>query len=147
MNCDNIQDGVADYLGGELPDALRDVFDTHLRECPPCREEIDSLRTTLATLDRLDAPPAPIAFPRRRRSLLTPFAYAAVLLFGVGLGWVLKPADQVFHANPAGEIMSIRLVSAGGDGEWLKAFDPQRTRPFTRNLAAFARGLSAGPVP
>ncbi|NOS99937.1 MAG: zf-HC2 domain-containing protein [Phycisphaerales bacterium] len=147
MICNDVQNSLADYLGGELPAAERDHLDDHLRDCPACRREVDSLHNTLAAMNRLDAPPAPIAFPRRRRSVVTPFAYAAVLLFGIGLGWMLKPTDDRSPSNPIAGVGSIRLVSAGGvDAEWLKSFDAQQARPFTRNLAAFARGLSAGPV-
>jgi anti-sigma factor RsiW len=147
MNCHDIQEHLSDYLGGELTAEPRIAFDDHLRECSECRAEVQSLDGALAAMIRLDAAPAPIAFPRRRRFMSAPFAYAAVLLFGIGLGWVMKPTDDRVRSSHLQDIGSIRLVSAGGvDGEWFRSFDTHRSTLFTRNLAAFARGLRAGPV-
>jgi anti-sigma factor RsiW len=46
-NCRKHFDRISEYLDGELDDALCREIEAHLRDCPECRECIDSLRKTI----------------------------------------------------------------------------------------------------
>jgi anti-sigma factor RsiW len=39
---------IADFLSGELPDAVRQAFEGHLRACPNCARYLEGYRATLA---------------------------------------------------------------------------------------------------
>ena len=47
MNCREMVDFLMDYVNGELPDAQRESFETHLADCPPCIAYLDSYRETV----------------------------------------------------------------------------------------------------
>jgi len=60
---------LSEYLDGELPPPARTDFETHLASCAACRQDLASLRTTLATLARLSRvePPANFLDQVRRK--------------------------------------------------------------------------------
>lgn len=47
MNCREFTEFLHEYLSGELPDAERSVFESHLAECPWCVAYLDSYRKTI----------------------------------------------------------------------------------------------------
>lgn len=47
MTCQELIDFLADYVAGTLPPEHRNVFEQHLRLCPPC---VDYLRMYRATI-------------------------------------------------------------------------------------------------
>jgi anti-sigma factor RsiW len=60
LSCARIVELITDYLEGVLPDDLRARFEEHLSYCPPCREYLAQMRTTVAVTGRLtesDVPP------------------------------------------------------------------------------------------
>lgn len=100
MDCKRIQEMLADYLGDELDAHGRADFESHLATCPQCRDEAQSLQTTLGRLKHLTGPPASMTdssdlslsgrkrhTPAPRRYALHLLAYAATLAIGVGIGW------------------------------------------------------------
>jgi hypothetical protein len=57
LDCDEFAAKLADYLDGELPDALRGAMDVHAATCAECGlllSELDSLRIDAASLPRLE---------------------------------------------------------------------------------------------
>jgi predicted anti-sigma-YlaC factor YlaD len=60
LSCARILTLVTDYLEGVLPEPLRARFEEHLSYCPPCREYLAQMRTTIRLTGRLtesDVPP------------------------------------------------------------------------------------------
>lgn len=154
MNCNDIQNLLADYLGRELDPPRLAAFESHLSGCGPCRVEVASLQETLSVMQRLEAPPqAMIAPPRHRARFLQPLAYAAMLLFGVGLGWWLKPPDRQEAQSGGGSYSTTMLASrVGMHRAWVDAAvgaTPEVTDStrFVRNLVTFSRALSTPPQP
>lgn len=152
MNCNEIEQHLADYLGGELAPSAVETFDAHLKVCDTCRREVESLGGTLDALHRLPAPPVemPIHAPWRA-SRPQPLAYAATLLIGLGVGWWIRPvivappgtrshlvADH-HESAPAGAPRALAdavlATYTGRDG----------SSPFTRNTVRLVRALSTSP--
>ncbi len=152
MNCKNIKNLLADYLGDELESAQRIQFESHLSTCAPCRAEVAGLRQVQSELT--DAPDISIELAdqrsrcleiRRRRAwpMRTVFAglrYAAMLAFGLGLGWQLKPAaEQPYaedtHTNiPPDHIVATTAVHPA----WIEA-----AAKSSAGQSSFARSLAA----
>lgn len=110
MLCQQAREILADYLGDELSEADRGVFERHLAECEHCRAEVVSLQTAVRSLQSLrPAPSTPITpMARSRRGRLRPIwqpmAYAAILLIGVGIGWFARPGvsrNAITQAPPS----------------------------------------------
>lgn len=47
MNCRELIDFLADYLGGELPEAERVEFEKHVEACPPCLDYMKTYQKTI----------------------------------------------------------------------------------------------------
>jgi Putative zinc-finger/HEAT repeats len=119
MTCDKIQDKFADYLTGDLDEAGRAEVQAHILGCAGCREDLENLtviwaklgvlpeeqpgsavRTRFYTMleaykDKVDAGAAPGRprfadwFSFRRPAFAASFS-AALLLVGLGAGWLLS---------------------------------------------------------
>ncbi len=61
---------LSEYLDGEMEEALCAETETHLEDCPPCRDFLESLRRTVALLDRLPAEKVPEEIRREVRDSL-----------------------------------------------------------------------------
>ncbi|RJP39770.1 MAG: zf-HC2 domain-containing protein [Phycisphaerales bacterium] len=150
MNCDELNDHLADYLGDELPEEVRHSVDEHLARCAACRGEAMSLTATVSALRSLEPParaPGVAGGLRASSRAAGLLAYAAVLLAGVGLGYVLRPAAP---APPGGGSSGGALalhaggVHPGWVREWSGAAAPGGASPLVRNLAIFTRSLGTG---
>ena len=98
MNCAQVEDLTADYLGNELGSEQRDQFEAHLQSCDACRARIGEFQETLEELNRLAAVPLPAAVEKTsqvraahrrtptRRMLLASLKAAAAVAFGVVIG-------------------------------------------------------------
>jgi anti-sigma factor RsiW len=53
LACKELVEIITDYLEGTLPARDRARFDTHLMTCPPCREYVAEMHTTLRLTGRL----------------------------------------------------------------------------------------------
>lgn len=53
MTCREMALLITDYWEGALPPPEAEVFEEHLRLCPPCEDYLDQLRLTRGTLSRL----------------------------------------------------------------------------------------------
>ncbi|MCH7885040.1 MAG: zf-HC2 domain-containing protein [Planctomycetes bacterium] len=59
MNCKEVTEHLGAFVDGELPSALRDDLDAHLKTCSSCRANLDTLREITTEL----AMPAKVAVP------------------------------------------------------------------------------------
>jgi anti-sigma factor RsiW len=53
LACKELVEIITDYLEQTLPERDRIRFDAHLMTCPPCREYVEEMRTTLRLAGRL----------------------------------------------------------------------------------------------
>ena len=93
MRCSDIQEQMADYLGDELDAVARSAFGDHVATCEACRQEVGAFEDTVGALKKLKVADAPAFSPVRRVGPQRWLAYAAVLLIGVGVGWLIKPGE------------------------------------------------------
>ncbi len=155
MNCDDIENLLADYLGDELGLPQRAPFDSHLESCKRCREEVDDLQRMQTELQELPgvsmeyAAEQTLCLEVRRRSgwpariLRAGLRYAAMLAIGVGVGWQLNtvPADPT-AGEPNAKQPVIQVVA--GDEihpAWIEAA-LKVNRRYT-NQSSFVRSLAA----
>ena len=152
MNCNNIKNLLADYLGDELESTQRVEFELHVSTCASCRVEVTGLQQVQSALT--DAPDISIEQAdqhsrcleiRRRRAwpMRTMFAglrYAAMLALGVGLGWQLKPAaEQPIAADPRMDTLPVQTVATTGvHPAWIEA-----AAKMNAGQSSFARSLAA----
>jgi hypothetical protein len=62
MDCTEIRNRLSEYVDGALDAKAKALADEHLRTCPACREELDSLRALVKGLSSLEAVKAPADF-------------------------------------------------------------------------------------
>ena len=133
MNCEEVHEILAAYVGGELPEEERASAEDHLAVCAACSRELDGYREARADLVVLrDETPPPGSykalwsgvrmelFPRPPSRVLIfmdhAVRYAAVLLVGVVLGamsyLVAVPEPSESMATPASP--EVEVVPAPG---------------------------------
>ena len=141
MNCEQISDHLADYVGCELDPRQRLAFESHLEQCAACSVEVSSLQETVVTLERLEAPPVPAASSRIGR--FQPFAYAAMLIIGLGIGWSVKPAAPSPIVQPPA--VNVQDTPADVHDGWGTAVAKGRkSTAFARNTVRLVRAMSGG---
>ena len=152
MNCRDIDNLMADYLGGEMSEATLGAFREHLLACETCREQAQGLEETVLSLRELDTVSSEAASDRTRslivirrrpvvlRIVATTLKAAAMIALGVGIGWRLSAPMPTEPAQPlpSGNV----VATAGIHPKWV-----ERARhagiggsSFVRNLAAVAGG-------
>lgn len=105
MNCDQIRERLADYLGGELDEPQRSDFDAHVAECAPCREYVHGLRESVAAVEALRLPqavaltraaaiPVPSVARHPRVFLAAILRYAAVILTAFAAGYFSRGSAE-----------------------------------------------------
>jgi anti-sigma factor RsiW len=95
MNNDELNDLLADYLGGELDEQQRATVEQRLAGDPALAQEVASLRGALDALRALDEPSAtpaalaevPAATGHRPAAVLR---YAAAILIAFAIGYVVR---------------------------------------------------------
>ena len=147
MNCNQVQDMLADYLGEELATADRRTLEDHLAECERCAAQVESLQAAIRALRQLGPPPAhAVPHPppaartpvlRLQRYLFRPFAYAAMLMIGVGIGWSARPAPPAPTLAPTPGAKSPLVAPAIEE-----QVRPDNLSPFVRNAYALSRAFS-----
>ena len=133
MNCEEVHDILAAYVGGELADAERAPAEEHLAICAACSRELDGYREARAELAALrDETPPPGSykalwngvrmelFPRPPSRVLIfmdhAIRYAAVLLVGVLLGAMsyLVAVPEPTHPMATPAMSEIKVVPIPG---------------------------------
>lgn len=130
MRCEDTAAHAADYLAGTLPDEVMGAVRRHAAECDTCRSELAALDSTWQMLDAVAEPrPDSAAMHARFEAVLDgyqealadkgprasavlipsagwpgrvalPLAAAAVLVIGVGIGRLTRPAPASTPADP-----------------------------------------------
>ena len=117
------EEQLASYVGGTLDERERAEVDAHLRECEPCRQEVElagRARTALATLPELDVPPETVrpglerASPRWRRDRFRRTAWATGFAAAAGIAAIL--ALVFVGGHPTGTTSAPLASQAAGAG-------------------------------
>ncbi len=150
MNCNDIKNLLADYLGDELESAKRTQFESHVSTCAQCQAEVAALQQVQSAL--ADAPDISIELAdqrtrcleiRRRhawpmRTVFAGLRYAAMLAFGLGLGWQLKPDAEQSRTDDIPPVQTV--ATTGIHPAWIEAAAKSNTAQssFARSLAALS---------
>ena len=70
ISCQEVVELVTDYFDGAMSPDEAALFEQHLNFCDGCDWYVDQIRTTVATVGRVEAPEVP---PAMRASLLAAF--------------------------------------------------------------------------
>ena len=62
MDCSEIRNSLSEYLDDALDAKAKALADEHLRTCPACREELDSLKSLVKGIGSLESVKAPADF-------------------------------------------------------------------------------------
>ena len=152
MNCNDIKDLLADYLGDELESVEQTQFQSHLSTCASCRTDVTGLRQVQSQLtdapdisiEQADRQSRCLEIRRRRawpmRTVFVGLRYAAMLAFGLGLGWQLNPAsEQPVAGDPRTDLPPVRAVATTGvHPAWIEA-----AAKLNAGQSSFARSLAA----
>ncbi len=106
------------YLFGEAKSDARRQLNAHLKDCPDCRQEIETWKMSLGLLDAWKLPPVPRPAPSFAPLLNWAAAAAVILLVGFGIGRLTAKAD-------------VQKVRA--------AIEPELRRELTQEFARLAR--------
>lgn len=142
MNCTEACQITELYLYGELSPAEREAMETHLAGCAACRAEIERARRLHSLVTTYTAPaPAPDVlvqcrqrleaaldreqygwrrlFADARAALANPSRVAAALtlvVFGFGMGWMMRSRSAVVRTTPARQVESAALPDLSNIG-------------------------------
>jgi len=149
MNCPEVRERLYDHLYRLLEDREARALEDHVALCGECRAE----RAQLAERDKLLDAWRPLYVPARalrmpvRRAAPIRWLWAAALLMGVALGWLIMPARSPYHiargqavnpdtgaALPPDQPMTagLRLETRGGASLRLGAAGAIELEPGTR---------------
>ena len=70
QQCRSFFEKLSEYLDDELDQAVCDMIETHLQECPPCQACLATLKQTVAVCRELKSAHVPEDFSRRLRKML-----------------------------------------------------------------------------
>jgi len=133
MDCTRIEELTADYLGDELANEERGLFQAHLEDCGACRARIEELTETLAELNDLRGVSLAVAAERTRdlcvvrrrpawrRVVASSLKAAALLVFGVVLGrGSLDQGEQIAAPAEPSPIASTTKSGTGLHPRWIE---------------------------
>lgn len=158
MNCDDVRNRLADYLGQELSSEDRHRVDAHLLDCQSCRREISELGTVLVELRGREGVTVNAARERTQSINLQPRARswtirllraAALLLVGAGIGWIVRGAGSAVSDNQRASQDArphSAIMASGNDASSLRARYQNVDRDFV-SQSSFVRNLSAAMRP
>jgi anti-sigma factor RsiW len=113
VNCEQVREDLADYLGGELSTSGAAALEAHLQGCASCRREVDELRRTIDVLRGLETVGADEASARTSDLMVVrrrPFAWraaaallraAAMIALGAWIGWSVAGRGRDTAPSPA----------------------------------------------
>jgi anti-sigma factor RsiW len=155
MDCKDIDELMADYLGEELAADERRELEAHLDRCEQCRSDVAELRATLAHLESLETVSRESAaihtrslrVVRRRRPAvrvaLGLSKIAAVLAIGVALGrWTASAAPQDTSPSRAeAPPMALSAPATEIHPEWINLAQKDRAvrSSFANQLTVLAK--------
>lgn len=166
MNCEQVEQLMADALGDELSESDRGPFNAHLADCPRCRAEYASNRRALDAMrslpsprqvglrregDRLILAPAPQrAGAPTRRWAATAARYAAVIVLAFILGYAARAArppqaaQEGFAQTESGPRSERRVEPAASQETVRLALISELARDRTRPEFAKCMGVLFG---
>jgi len=71
IDCNRLCEMLFEFVSGELPEDHRQLFEEHLKACPPCVVHVETYRVTIHMSRNLPCPPLPTHLEQRLRELLT----------------------------------------------------------------------------
>lgn len=180
MTCDKIQERFADYLTGDLDEAGRADVQAHIAACPACREDLENLTLAwaklgvlpeeqpsgavrsrfYAMLEEYRAKPAKARwtewFTFRRPAFAASFS-AALLLIGLGAGWLLSRGRMggPGYASLSREVQDMRqqvalsLLSKPSASDRIQGigYSAEVKNPNDATLAALLKAVDSDPNP
>ena len=102
------QERLSAYLDAQLEQSEQRKLERHLASCTSCREELESLRATVALLQRVPQVPAPRSF--RLTEEPVPFSAPWTVRYMVPLRYAAATAGLLFLVVAVGDLM----ISDGG---------------------------------
>ena len=63
MTCEELTEFLSRYIDEELAEGEREVFEDHLKACPPCEVYLDTFRETIRLGKQVSCPEAQEAMP------------------------------------------------------------------------------------
>ncbi len=159
ITCESLRNLLPDYLGDELDPAEQDQVREHIASCEPCHAEVATLTATLASLRNLKVPAKPASAPVAGIPVGWPMAlavgarfsrllaYAAMLMIGVGLGWIARSVLPDWDPKLAENNLPGMAIAGKVHPDWIEGWSgvsPSHTSPsvLARNMAAFSRSIS-----
>lgn len=100
-NCHRFREMISPYIDGRITEAERQALESHLASCQGCRQELESLRTTVGLLHRL-----PLAEVPRSFTVVETRPAAVPAVFG-RLCWATAVAVLVLVVLSAGDLFHI----------------------------------------
>jgi anti-sigma factor RsiW len=67
LDCSQLAEMVLDFVNGELPDDRLEVFEAHLKACPPCFIHVQTYRVTITMTRSLPCRSIPSDVEQRLR--------------------------------------------------------------------------------
>ncbi|MBL7075252.1 zf-HC2 domain-containing protein [candidate division KSB1 bacterium] len=174
MNCKRVKDNLIDLLEGELVQSESRAVEDHLKGCPRCREDYQSLKTQLKLFGKVEVPDPGAIFwqnylPRLRRRLeekqrgktwgfqtlplaakLVPvglvilFIAALVTFMGRFTGGSGPPGEIPFSWETEVYDLTDLLVQSGKEKEVFEALLAEDERPIVETLVSLENGFSSG---
>ena len=152
---EHVHDRLSDFLNGDLPDAERQVVQTHIESCAECRGDLESLRVTVQVLRQMPLQPVPRSFtiatpdPRRSTRLLwlrwSSGVLAATFVALLALRVVLptaQPASAPSAGTATNTVAARAPIAPAAPTSAPAAMPAATTAPLTRPQIAAAQ-----PVP
>jgi len=74
MHCHQVQQLLVDYLDGDLDRKTSRDLEDHLKDCVPCRQFIDTYKTTIKITKKVEPAEIPIELKDRLKSFIRKIA-------------------------------------------------------------------------
>jgi len=130
MECAEIRDLLSEYIDGALDAQTNALIDAHLRACPKCSEELDSLKTLIGELGSVESLKAPDDFLEKLHERLEPrFSFRKIMRLLFVPGRVKIPLEFATATAMAVLIFSILYIQ---QPEKIIPDVPQSTTPVKK---------------
>jgi len=138
-NYHRFREMISPYIDGRITEAERQALESHLASCQGCRQELESLRTTVGLLHRLPLAEVPRSFTVvETRPVAVPTALGP-------LRWATAVAVLVLVVLSAGDLFHIYPEKSGPPSE--KSIVAASPTPESQEMARSAAVPSPAPMP